>query len=183
MLTIIGLGNPGEKYHYTRHNVAWLVFDEILPDGWNINKYMNAETCVGNPGIFIKPQTFMNHSGQVVKFLKKEPDFDPKKLVVVYDDIDLPFGTIRISYDRGDGGHNGMKSIIEHLGSKEYIRIRIGISRQLENGMVAKPNVLGVFPENEREVISNDIAKRVEDIVNSLAEKGLEKTMNTFNTK
>lgn len=183
MLTIIGLGNPGEKYHYTRHNVAWLVFDQILPDGWNLNKYMNAETCVGNAGIFIKPQTFMNHSGQVINFLKKESDFDPKKLVIVYDDIDLPFGTIRISYDRGDGGHNGMKSIIEHLGSKECIRVRIGISRQLENGLMAKPNVLGVFPENERAIIGDTISKKVDDIIQSLAHEGLEKTMNFFNAK
>lgn len=183
MLTIIGLGNPGEKYHYTRHNIAWLVFDKLLSDGWNFNKYMNAETAFGNQGVFIKPQTFMNRSGEVVNFLKKESDFNSQKLVIVYDDIDLAFGTVRISYDRGDGGHNGMKSIIEHLGSKECVRIRIGISKQLENGQIAKPNVLGVFPENEREIIANNISKKVEDILQSLVDLGLEKTMNKFNVK
>lgn len=181
MLTIIGLGNPGEKYHYTRHNIAWLVFDEIIPDEWSFNKYMNAETAIANSGMFIKPQTFMNRSGEVVDFLKKESDFDIKKLVIVHDDIDLAFGKVRISYDRGDGGHNGMKSIIEHLGSKECIRLRVGISRPLESGVLAKPNVLGPFPVEEREQIKKDISSRVHTILQSLAIDGLDKTMNIYN--
>jgi PTH1 family peptidyl-tRNA hydrolase len=142
MLYIIGLGNPGEKYKNTRHNIAWLVMDELFPTNWSYNKYMNADIRTGHYGIYIKPQTFMNNSGEVISFLKKEVDFEPEHVLVMYDDIDLAFGEIRISYDRGDGGHNGIKSITNHLGSKKSIRIRMGISRKIEEGRLAKPNVL-----------------------------------------
>jgi PTH1 family peptidyl-tRNA hydrolase len=107
MFYIIGLGNPGEKYHTTRHNIAWLVLNGIFSDGWSHHKYMNADIRTGHIGLFVKPQTFMNNSGEVISFLKKEIDFKPEHVVVIYDDVDLAFGTIRISYDRGDGGHNG----------------------------------------------------------------------------
>ncbi len=184
MLYILGLGNPGIKYHYTRHNVAWLVFESLCSENfWKFNKYMNAEICEGLYGIYIKPQTFMNNSGEVVAYLKKhEPGLDKQTLVVVYDDIDLPLGTVRVSFDRGDGGHNGLKSITEHYGSKEWIRIRIGVSKKIQDKII-KPNVLGLFPEEERIIIQEEITPRVEQILKTLFEQGLEKTMNIFNTK
>jgi len=183
MLYIVGLGNPGEKYKNTRHNVAWLVLDELFQDNWSHHKYMNAEIRTGHHGLFIKPQTFMNKSGEVISFLKKEIDFDPEHIVVMYDDIDLPFGQIRISHDRGDGGHNGMKSITQHLGSRKSIRIRIGISRLLDDGRIVKPNVLGNFEPNQLEVIQSELVERVQKIIASLDRDGLQKTMNQFNTK
>lgn len=183
MLYIIGLGNPGEKYKNTKHNVAWLVFDQILENSWSHHKYMNAEVKNDQLGLFIKPQTFMNKSGEVISYLKKEIDFDPEHIVVVYDDIDLPFGIIRIGYDRGDGGHNGIKSITNHLGSKKSIRIRIGVSRKLDDGRLIKPNVLGNFSPDEQKIINDDISYRIERILKSLNEEGREVTMNRFNTK
>ena len=192
MLYIIGLGNPGEKYKNTRHNIAWLVLNELFPTNWSHNKYMNAEIRTGHDGLFIKPQTFMNNSGEVISFLKKEVDFEPEHVVIVYDDIDLAFGEIRISHDRGDGGHNGVKSITNHLGSKKSVRIRMGISRRIsedevsdkkEKGRLAKPNVLGNFPPEEQKFIQNELAPKVERIIKSLVEEGREKTMNRYNTK
>jgi len=184
MLYIIGLGNPGDKYKNTRHNVAWLVFDYLFYDhDWSHHKYMNADIKTGHHGLYIKPQTFMNNSGEVISFLKKEVDFDPEHVVVIYDDVDLSFGTIRMSYDRGDGGHNGVKSITNHLGSRKSIRIRIGISQKLEDGRLLKPNVLGNFPPQEQEIIHTDIAPRIERIIKSLVEEGREKTMSIYNVK
>jgi len=181
MFYIIGLGNPGEKYHSTRHNIAWLILDEFFPDGWNHHKYMNADIRTGHAGLYIKPQTFMNNSGEVITFLKKEIDFKPEHVVVMYDDVDLPFGTVRISCDRGDGGHNGVKSIVDHLGSKKCIRIRVGISRQLEDGRLIKPNVLGNLPPEERNELVDTITPQVERIIQSLETDGLEQTMNRYN--
>lgn len=191
MLYIIGLGNPGEKYKNTRHNIGWIVLDEIVHGEWSFHKYMNAEINTESYGLCIKPQTFMNNSGEVISFLKKEVTFEPEHIVIVYDDIDLAFGDIRISYDRGDGGHNGIKSITNHLGSKKTIRIRMGISRRISDnesldkkgkGRLAKPNVLGNFPPEEHEIIKNDLAPKIERIIKSLVEKGREKTMNTYNS-
>ncbi|MFT7328326.1 MAG: PTH1 family peptidyl-tRNA hydrolase [Crocinitomicaceae bacterium] len=183
MLYIIGLGNPGEKYKKTRHNVAWLVLDQLFPVGWNFHKYMNANIKTGHDGLYIKPQTFMNNSGEVISFLKKEIDFDPEHVVVIYDDIDLEFGDVRMSYDRGDGGHNGIKSITSHLGSKKSIRIRIGISRKIEDGRLIKPNVLGNFPPDEQKTIQNDIVPKIELMVNGLVKEGREKVMNYYNQR
>jgi len=181
MLYIIGLGNPGEKYHYTKHNIAWLVFENIIKDSWSHHKYMNAKIKHEQSGLFIKPQTFMNASGEVISYLKKEVDFDPEHVVVVYDDIDLAFGDVRISFDRGDGGHNGVKSITEHLGSRKSIRIRVGISRKLYDGRLIKPNVLGNFSPNEQKIIKDDISPRIRIIIKSLEKEGREKTMNLYN--
>jgi PTH1 family peptidyl-tRNA hydrolase len=123
----------------------------------------------------------MNNSGEVISFLKKEIDFKPEHVVVIYDDVDLAFGTIRISYDRGDGGHNGVKSIVEHLGSKKFIRIRLGISKLIEDGRLIKPNVLGNIPPDEQKNIQNEISPQVERILKSLETDGLEVTMNRYN--
>ncbi len=183
MLYFIGLGNPGEKYQYTKHNIAWIVFDALFSDGWSFHKYMNAEIRTGHDGLYIKPQTFMNKSGEVVSFLKKEINFEPEHIIVVYDDIDLVFGDVRVSYDRGDGGHNGMKSITNHLGSKKTIRIRIGVSKKIEGGYLAKPNVLGNFSLDEQEFITYEIAPKIERIIQSLREEGREKTMSKYNIK
>lgn len=183
MLYIIGLGNPGEKYTYTRHNVAWLILDSVLGDiEWSLNKYMNAYIFAGDKGLYIKPQTFMNKSGEVISFLQQQYNLEERQVIVIHDDVDLPFGNIRIAVDRGDGGHNGARSIMDHLGSKKFIRIRIGVSLQLEDRLI-KPNVLGVFPESERIFLGNELAIRVGKIIDSIDTNGLQKTMNIFNTK
>ncbi len=187
MKYIIGLGNKGEKYHYTRHNVAWIVFDELNLDNWKYDKYMNSEfvgdSVFDDIVLYIKPQTFMNNSGEIIETLRKEKDFNLDQVVIVYDDIDLAFGSVKVSYNRGDGGHNGLKSITDHIGTKETIRIRIGISRIIDDGRLIKPNVLSNFPINEREIIKNEITPIVKKIIESIVDSGIEKTMNIFNKK
>ena len=183
MFYVIGLGNPGEKYHYTRHNVAWIVLDELYDEGWYRHGYMNAQVRSSEYGLLIKPETFMNNSGEVISFLKKEVDFAPEHIIIIYDDIDLPLGTIRVSFDRGDGGHNGVKSIVEHLGSKQCIRIRIGISRLLDDGRLVKPSVLGQFGKEERSMITDTIAPQVARILTSITTEGYEVAMNRYNAK
>jgi PTH1 family peptidyl-tRNA hydrolase len=187
MKYIIGLGNPGEKYQYNRHNVAWLVFNALDLADWKFDKYMNAE-FVGTQieeeiVLYIKPQTFMNNSGEVLATLKKEKEFSHKNIILIYDDIDLAFGEIRISHNRGDGGHNGVKSITEHLKTKDTVRIRVGVSKRLEDGRLIKPNVLSNFPQNERDIIKSEITPKIENIIKSLIKNGLEKTMSEFNKK
>ena len=187
MKYIIGLGNPGEKYHFTKHNVAWLIFDAMSLSDWQYDKYMNAEYTGAifhnGPMVYIKPHTFMNKSGEVISALKKQSGFSSEDIILLYDDIDLAFGRIRISFDRGDGGHNGVKSITSHLGTKKTIRIRIGISKILEDGSCIKPNVLSLFSLDDQKIITTDIAHRVDTILNSLSSVGLEKTMGIYNQK
>lgn len=187
MKYIIGLGNPGDKYHNTRHNVAWLIFDAMNLSDWRYDKYMHAdytgELFEAGPVLFVKPQTFMNKSGEVIKALKKQDGFSSEDVILVYDDVDLPFGQVRISFNRGDGGHNGVKSITAHLGTKKTIRIRVGISRVIEDGRLIKPNVLSQFPADEQHEIEDSIAGRVHKILESLYSVGLEKTMSIYNQK
>jgi PTH1 family peptidyl-tRNA hydrolase len=125
----------------------------------------------------------MNRSGEIIPFLKKEEDFSPSDVILIYDDIDLSFGTIKVSFNRGDGGHNGVKSITSHMGTKKTIRIRIGVSQKNEKGEIVKPNVLSSFSKEQREFINKKIAPKVYEIINSIISVGLEKTMNIFNAQ
>lgn len=188
MYYCLGLGNVGGKYKNTRHNVAWIILEQLFGDDWNVNKYMNAEMYPymidGEELLFIKPHTFMNNSGEVIAYIKKDDlQFSPQQLILLYDDIDLPFGHIKISFDRGDGGHNGVKSIIEHLGSRECIRVRIGISELLEGGRLIKPNVLGRFSEQQLDHIKNIITPQIEKIIHVMVKDGYKEAMNKYNKK
>jgi peptidyl-tRNA hydrolase, PTH1 family len=184
MYTIIALGNPGSEYKNTRHNVAWILVDKAFSDiEFEKNKYVNslvARVGVGEGILFVKPETFMNDSGSVISLLQKQYEIDLEKLVVVQDDIDLPLGTIRISYDRGSGGHNGIKSIIEHYGGKNFIRARVGLAITDEGGTLRKPDVLGNFSESESEAIAV-LAPHFKKVIETIVLKGKEKTMNLYN--
>lgn len=114
MIIIVGLGNPGKKYQFTRHNIGFRIIDQLTP--------LTLERAV-----LAKPQTFMNLSGKTVKSLLKTYTLGPKNLIVIHDDIDLPLGKIRIVKNRGAGGHKGVESIIKELASKNFVRFRIGI--------------------------------------------------------
>ncbi len=185
MKYIVGLGNPGNQYQRTRHNVAWIIFDAMNLSDWKFDKYMNAEftgkLIDDEIVLFIKPQTFMNRSGEIFKVLKKQEDFSSDQVVLLYDDIDLPFGKVRVSFNRGDGGHNGVKSVVQHLGTKKIVRIRVGVSRKTEDGKFIKPNVLSDFSREEYERIFSEISPKVSSLIEFLVRYGLEKTMNTFN--
>jgi PTH1 family peptidyl-tRNA hydrolase len=175
MYTLVPLGNPGEKYAHTRHNAARIMTDLIRD---HLEKVEQVEVFV--------PETFMNESGRAVaEYLRYH---EGRELVVMYDDKDLPLGKIRISHDRGDGGHNGMKSVIESLGTREFIRIRIGIAPEGVDGRDVKaPHgeevggyVLGRFREEEEEKL-REVAPRVVGALQAIVEVGFEKAMERFN--
>lgn len=146
MHTIVGLGNPGKEYERTRHNIGWLVLGEVLkrhslPEPAKNARYdsLVSEGNIGEaPVSFLLPTTFMNNSGNAVsRFIKEKGSLD--SLVVVHDDVDLPFGDIRISFGRGAGGHNGVQSIIGATGGNEFTRIRIGIAQRGFFGGLKRP--------------------------------------------
>lgn len=183
---IVGLGNPGEKYKQTRHNVGWILIDSMFPTvSWKKNSYANAlvataEISDGLTMQLVKPLTFMNESGDSVEYFIKKEEILPEHIIVIYDDIDLRIGKIKISFDRGSGGHNGIKSIESHVGSREFIRVRVGISKMLESGELIKPNVLGNFESDETEVLGA-VAKKVASALGVIAREGKEKAMTEFN--
>lgn len=186
MILIVGLGNKGKEYEKTRHNVAWLIFDFLNKNlDWQLNKYAKsslATTSLGDTDIiFVKPQTFMNKSGDILSYFEKEYSFKNEDLIVVHDEIDLPLGKIKISYDRGDGGHNGIKSIMSHLGSSSFIRIRVGVSVLDENNIMHKPDVLSLFSKEEIKNIKEEISPVVGKMVETIILKGKDVAMNKFN--
>lgn len=177
MHTLIPLGNPGSKYANTRHNVARVLLSMIKDD------VMKIDTCE-----IMVPTTFMNDSGGAVReYLKYH---EGREIIVMYDDKDLPYGTFRISYDRGDGGHNGVKSIIEALGKKDFIRIRIGIAPSSVDGKEIKaPHgpgvqsyVLGTIKEEEEELVRS-IAARTLGAIQLIIKDGYMKAMEVYNGK
>lgn len=178
---LIGLGNPTEKYAHTRHNVAWILLENIYHT-WSYDKYVKGRVSIEEHLTVILPDTYMNKSGLSVDGItKKDPHFNPHHLIVLHDDIDLPLGTIRVSYNRGTGGHNGIRSITTHLGTSEFIRIRVGIA-QVRDGVQRKPPVLGVFEKEEYDIVIS-LVPQVQAIIQSLCTFGLEKTMNEYNKK
>lgn len=161
---IIGLGNPGEQYAITRHNVGFMAVDALANEldlRFSKKLFIKALVAEGNVDgqkvILAKPTTYMNHSGQAVKALMKKYRVDIADLIVVYDDVDIELGEVR-QRDKGSaGGHNGMKSIIQHLGTQEFPRLRIGVGSAPER-MPLDKWVLGKFIKNELEELPIDKA-------------------------
>ena len=156
-MIIVGLGNPGIKYEKTRHNVGFMFVDVVAKANsatFKLDKNLEAmvaEIYIKNEKhILVKPITYMNNSGnavyKVLNYYKKENKIDVNDLIVIYDDMDLPLGSLRIRKNGSSGGHNGMKSIISCINSTEFKRIRIGIGRP-ENNQI--DHVLGKFSKNE----------------------------------
>ena len=161
----MALGNPGQKYALTRHNAGWIVLDEVYPHlDWCVNKYAHARIAIEKFGdaraIFVKPETFMNESGRVLPHLIQEYGIQEGRIIVLQDEIDLLIGTIRISYARGTGGHNGIKSIVSVLGSNQFVRIRIGVSILDNNEVLRKPDVLGNFSKEELVIMRDEVSRR-----------------------
>ena len=192
---IVGLGNPGEEYENSRHSVGRIVLEYVQSklgfSDWEEEKKKNCLLSFGKIGkqevSLILPETFMNKSGvSVKKFVtskKKAQD-----LVVVYDDIDLPLGKVKITSGRGDGGHKGLASIITTLGTKDFTRIRIGICPTTPSGKLRKPKgegklidfVIGNFTKKEEEIIEK-VKKVALDIIETIATEGVVSAMNKFN--
>lgn len=175
----------GDKYKNTRHNVAWIIFENIFSNlNWQKNKY--AESILSNTRIndtdvlIVKPETFMNESGRVIPYLMRTYGTSSEKIIAIHDDIDLPIGNIKISYDRGDGGHNGVKSVMSVLGTKEFIRIRVGVSILDEEGILRKPDVLGNFSQDDQTKLQ-EISKKIAMIIETIIKEGLDKAMSLYN--
>ncbi len=192
MLLIIGLGNPGQKFQKTRHNLGWQVLDLLQKkwkkehnfSNWKKVKKFKAEINKGKIGnkkiILVKPLTFMNLSGQAIKLLISYYKIQPKDLFVIHDDIDIPLGKIKISKNQGAAGHKGIQSMIEELGTKNFARLRIGIKPENSKPKNVEKFVLLKVNKNDEKNIEEAIGKTIEAI-EKIIKEGLEKTMNKFN--
>ena len=174
--TIVGLGNPGDEYVETRHNMGRMVLDAFIKkNGWDkfeFNKKINALETLGkfgkNKALLLKPETFMNKSGEAVKSLIKTKKA-AATLVVIHDDLDLPLGKVKISFNKSSGGHRGVESIIKAVKTEEFIRLRLGISGETVGGKIKKPQgeekvidtILGEFKKSEADDLKKVIKKSV----------------------
>ena len=184
-MLIVGLGNPGETYAKTRHNLGFMLIDKLASDDGVAVKRRECQSLVGQGQIegtvtrLVKPQTFMNLSGHAVSCLLAKSELDAKQLVVISDDLALPLGKIRIRERGSSGGHNGLKSIIAEIGTDEFIRLRIGI--QPDHPISdAKRFVLDQFSAAERPLVEETIAKSVQ-AVRTIIRDGVLKAMMEFN--
>ena len=180
---IAGLGNIGLKYRNTRHNIGFMTIDE-LSEAYAIRVKKNlgqahvGEGFINNiPVVLAKPRTYMNLSGQSIRALMDWYKTDFTKLIVIYDDMDIPVGELRIRYKGSGGSHNGMKSILNHLGTDQFIRIRVGIGRSIETDAV--DYVLGRFPKTEKQIVENTLQDVIKAIVCIMTE-GIDIAMNRY---
>ncbi len=184
MKLIVGLGNPGAAYQYTRHNAGFAVLD-ILAARWetqfNREKFRGliAETIyAGEKVLLLKPLTFMNNSGESVALAARNNVGDPNDMLVLYDEAELPLGRLRMRKDGSPGTHNGMRSVMERVGTRDVPRLRVGIGPGPGNGLTQ--HVLGKFAPDEREVVAVAFS-RAADAVEMFVDKGIEAAMNTYN--
>ena len=187
MFVIVGLGNPGKKYENTRHNAGFIAIDALADKyGINISEKKHKALCgsgviEGNKVLLVKPQTFMNLSGESVRsvmdFYKVDPEED---MLVIYDDISLAPGNIRIRKKGSAGGHNGIKNIIERLGTSDFMRVKIGIGEKPAE-MELADYVLGHFSRAEK-AIMKDEAKTAAEAVESIVRDGIDRAMNKYNS-
>jgi len=182
---IVGLGNPGPRYHHTRHNVGFAVVAE-LGRSHGVRAVSRGAAIVGEGTIagqrvaLAEPTTMMNDSGRAVAQLRKRHNvWTPSDLLIVYDELDLPLGTVRVRSSGSAGGHNGMKSIIQAIGGQDFPRVRVGIGRP-PPGQDPVEYVLGRFKPDERPIIDEAISTAA-DAIESWLENGIEETMNRFN--
>ncbi len=191
---IVALGNPGEEYAHTRHNVGWLVLDVVARDRHlgeriAVQRYsgeVRAGALAGQPVTVLYPTTFMNHTGTAVA--KLVPRDEAASLIVVYDDVDLALGEVKVSFGRGDGGHNGVKSVIAKLDTRDFIRVRVGISpTSLFTGKVKRPTgeklqryVMGQFTKRELAKVE-EVGKQVATILELIVAEGYVAAMNRCN--
>lgn len=216
MKLIVGLGNPGEKYEKTRHNLGFVIVDKFLKDyepvertNWTNNEHLKSliATLEWQPKkgqaekvILAKPKTYMNNSGMAIKKIALYYQVDPADIWVIYDELDLPIGTIKIRFGGAAAGHHGVESIIEQLSTDKFWRFRMGIGSTSQRSgslikddgkrhMISRQNlgdlsgyVLGVFSGGEKGKIK-ELVKHGSESLQMALEKGLEAAMNRFNTK
>lgn len=183
MWVIVGLGNPGRRYTKTRHNIGFMVADN-LAERYGIELrtkelHMSGKGSMeGNNVVLVEPLTFMNRSGLAVKDVMQRHGVEAGNLIVIHDDIDMETGKLKIRKRGSSGGHKGIASIIERIGTKEFIRVKIGIGREEE--VPAEDYVLGKFRRDEIPSIK-DAVIRASDAVAMIIRDGVDKAMNKFN--
>jgi len=181
MKIIAGLGNPGEKYNNTRHNLGFSILDNIVQGknlNWTLNKKFFSLMAKNGDTIYLKPQTFMNNSGRAIetilsyyKLLPKKFNLIKKKdtnlediLTIIHDDLDIEIGKYKISENSRSGGNNGVQSIISHLKTKNFKRIRVGIKNKLKEKIPAEKFVLMKFNKEEQKIINNIIEEIIKKV-------------------
>lgn len=184
---IVGLGNPGSKYEKTKHNIGFMVLDNIVKnldvtftDDKNFKAQIGSTFINHEKVYFVKPTTFMNNSGIAVKALLTYYNIDITDLIVIYDDLDMEVSKLRLRSKGSAGGHNGIKSIIAHIGTQEFNRIKVGIGRPLK-GMTVISHVMGQFNTEDNIAISLTLDRVVNAVKFYLQENDFEKTMQKFN--
>ncbi len=187
MRLIVGLGNPGAEYEWTRHNLGFMLADRLASAAGREIKRSECRALVGRAEVageqveLVKPQTYMNLSGESVACLVQKRELDVKRdLIVISDDLALPFGTLRLRARGSSGGHNGLKSISGALKTEEYIRLRIGIQPEHPLGD-AKRYVLERFSPNARGEVET-ILERCADALRAVLRDGIDKAMATYNS-
>lgn len=189
----LGLGNKGEEYKNTRHNAGKIVleyFAEEQKADWKMDKILLAQKAkvniVGEPVILLSPELFMNVSGKVVSPLKLSAK-KIEQLVVIHDDVDLPVGAFKLSFDRGSAGHKGVESIKRALKTERFLRVRVGVCPTTPSGKMKKPTgdafidfIVGNFKKDELEKIKK-VSKEISSALELLVKEGREKAMNQFN--
>lgn len=185
MKVVIGLGNPGKEYENTRHNIGFMAVDKMrekysLDEKTKFQGLISEKSIKGEKIIFLKPQTFMNLSGnsviEIINFYKLNPKED---IIVVYDDMDLPFGQLRVKDKGSSGGHNGIKSIISHIG-EDFIRIKCGIGSKKND---AVEHVLGKFSQTEQSELNEMMIEILNCIEAIISVQNLTQVMQIYNKK
>ena len=184
MYLIVGLGNPGKEYENTRHNMGFRAIDELSSNtGIVINK-SKFKGLIGNgiisneKVILLKPMTYMNLSGQSVREAAMYYDIPVENIIIIYDDFDSPIRSIRIRKSGGPGTHNGMKSVVKELGSKDFPRIRIGVGDSKDDNVIS--HVIGKVPKKEQELLAK-AARSAADAAEDIIRLGIDNAMNKHN--
>ncbi len=183
---VVGLGNPGKDYEFTRHNAGFLTLDHIAVEADADIKKLKYKALIGDTVIsghrclLVKPQTFMNNSGEAVREIAQFYKIPPEKIIVIFDDISLPCGKLRIRRKGTDGGHNGIKSIIYHLNSDNFPRIKVGVGAKPHPDYNLADWVLSTFKKDELEELKKAITKATE-VLPFMLDGEIDKAMNKAN--
>ena len=183
---IVGLGNPGQKYERTRHNMGFLTVDLLAEgEGVKLNKVKfksayNIFPFAGQRCLVMKPQTYMNLSGEAVREAVQFYKIPPERVLVIYDDVSLPVGKLRVRPTGSAGGHNGIKNIIAHLGTQDFPRIKIGTGAPAGGGAEMIDWVIGVPSRAEREILVESFRRAI-DAAACIIQNGCQKAMNDYN--
>lgn len=190
----VGLGNPGKEYQGTRHNTGRILVELLgksFDADWKLDKKLNATVSkikIGKtPVTLVLPETFMNNSGKSIKPLITSIK-SAEKLLVIYDDLDLPFGTNKISFNKSSGGHRGLESIIKAIKTEKFARVRVGISPTTASGKIKKPKgeekvtkvIMGKYKDDEIKELKK-LSKKLNETLETFVNEGLEKAMTGFN--